>query len=59
MLEILRSRMHNEKEKELSIAAGEQDKITRLRLDKLMREHDDKVLFLKTEKRNIGGPSSL
>lgn len=34
MLEILRTRMKNEKTKELAIAAGEQAKITKLRLEK-------------------------
>lgn len=38
MLEILRSRLPNDPEAELSIAAGEQAKITRLRLEKLMKE---------------------
>ena len=35
MLEILNSRMNNDPHEELNIAAGEQNKITRLRLEKL------------------------
>jgi 2-oxo-4-hydroxy-4-carboxy-5-ureidoimidazoline decarboxylase len=35
MLELLRARLHNDPETELRIAAGEQAKITRLRLDRL------------------------
>jgi 2-oxo-4-hydroxy-4-carboxy-5-ureidoimidazoline decarboxylase len=38
MLALLRARLPNEPEAELRIAAGEQDKITRLRLDKLLQE---------------------
>ncbi|MCC6876339.1 MAG: 2-oxo-4-hydroxy-4-carboxy-5-ureidoimidazoline decarboxylase [Sandaracinaceae bacterium] len=38
MLEILRSRMNNDPQKELSIAAAEQAKITKLRLEKLRLE---------------------
>jgi 2-oxo-4-hydroxy-4-carboxy-5-ureidoimidazoline decarboxylase len=38
MLELLRSRMSNDAEAELVIAAGEQAKITRLRLEKLLAE---------------------
>jgi OHCU decarboxylase len=37
MLEALRERMGNDPETELSVAAGEQAKITRLRLEKLLR----------------------
>lgn len=59
MLDILRSRMHNEREKELSIAAGEQDKITRLRLDKLMKEHDKEMFVMVETGRGVGGSSSL
>jgi len=36
MLDILKSRMPNEKEEELKVAAGEQAKITRIRLEKLI-----------------------
>ena len=36
MLELLNNRMHNNKETELRIAAAEQNKITRLRLEKLL-----------------------
>lgn len=36
MLDILKSRMPNEKENELKVAAGEQAKITRIRLEKLI-----------------------
>ncbi|HAA56533.1 MAG TPA: OHCU decarboxylase [Myxococcales bacterium] len=35
MLTLLQARIHNEDEKELSIAAGEQQKITKIRLEKL------------------------
>lgn len=35
MLSLLESRMHNSPDEELRVAAGEQSKITRLRLDKL------------------------
>lgn len=35
MLDILKSRMNNDPHEELNIAAGEQNKITRLRLEKL------------------------
>jgi 2-oxo-4-hydroxy-4-carboxy-5-ureidoimidazoline decarboxylase len=35
MLELLRARLHNEREQELALAAAEQRKITRLRLEKL------------------------
>ncbi|HEX8695136.1 MAG TPA: 2-oxo-4-hydroxy-4-carboxy-5-ureidoimidazoline decarboxylase [Longimicrobium sp.] len=38
MLEILRGRLANDPEAELRIAAGEQAKITRLRLEKLLAE---------------------
>lgn len=38
MLALLRARLGNEAENELKIAAGEQMKITRLRLEKLLRE---------------------
>jgi 2-oxo-4-hydroxy-4-carboxy-5-ureidoimidazoline decarboxylase len=34
----LQARIHNNPENELRIAAGEQDKITRLRLEKLLEE---------------------
>ena len=36
MLTLLRARLHNHSDAELKIAAGEQMKITRLRLEKLM-----------------------
>jgi len=36
MLEILKSRLPNDEEKELRVAAGEQAKITKLRLEKLL-----------------------
>lgn len=36
MLEILKSRMNNEADEELKIAAGEQAKITKIRLEKLL-----------------------
>jgi 2-oxo-4-hydroxy-4-carboxy-5-ureidoimidazoline decarboxylase len=36
MLSLLQSRIHNDPEEELRIAAGEQAKITRLRLEKLI-----------------------
>ncbi|MBA3855662.1 MAG: OHCU decarboxylase [Cyanobacteria bacterium PR.3.49] len=36
MLEILKSRMSNDKQEELKVAAGEQAKITKLRLEKLL-----------------------
>ena len=36
MLALLRERLHNDAEKELRIAAGEQQRITRLRLEKLL-----------------------
>jgi 2-oxo-4-hydroxy-4-carboxy-5-ureidoimidazoline decarboxylase len=36
MLTLLRARLHNEADKELRIAAGEQAKITRIRLEKLL-----------------------
>jgi len=38
MLALLRARLPNDPENELKIAAGEQMKITRLRIDKLLRE---------------------
>ena len=38
MLEVLRTRLSNDKTAELQVAAGEQAKITKLRLGKLMRE---------------------
>ncbi|KAL3673928.1 hypothetical protein V7S43_001615 [Phytophthora oleae] len=38
MLRILESRMNNSPEHELSMAAGEQSKITKLRLEKLLQE---------------------
>jgi allantoicase len=38
MLALLEQRSHNSRENELAIAAGEQAKITRLRLDKLLEE---------------------
>ena len=38
MLHILNGRMNNEPEAELRVAAGEQAKITRLRLQKLVEE---------------------
>jgi 2-oxo-4-hydroxy-4-carboxy-5-ureidoimidazoline decarboxylase len=37
MLELLRARMQNDPEAELEVASGEQQKITRLRLEKLLR----------------------
>ena len=40
MLALLRARLANDPENELKIAALEQMKITRLRLEKLLREHD-------------------
>jgi 2-oxo-4-hydroxy-4-carboxy-5-ureidoimidazoline decarboxylase len=40
MLALLRARVANDPENELKIAALEQMKITRLRLEKLLREHD-------------------
>ncbi len=40
MLALLRARVDNDPEIELKIAALEQMKITRLRLEKLLREHD-------------------
>lgn len=40
MLALLRARVGNDPEIELKIAALEQMKITRLRLEKLLREHD-------------------
>lgn len=40
MLALLRARVANDPEIELKIAALEQMKITRLRLEKLLREHD-------------------
>ena len=46
MLNILRSRMSNNRDVELVVAAGEQDKITKLRIDKLMKEENmNKKLF--------------
>ena len=36
MLDILRSRLNNDPVDELRIAAGEQQKITRIRLEKLL-----------------------
>jgi 2-oxo-4-hydroxy-4-carboxy-5-ureidoimidazoline decarboxylase len=36
MLELLKKRMHNDTETELRVAAAEQDKITRIRLEKLI-----------------------
>lgn len=41
MLELIKNRIHNDPETELKIAAAEQGKITRLRLRKLLGEHDD------------------
>ena len=38
MLELLRARMGNDRETELRVAAGEQKKITRIRLEKLLAE---------------------
>ena len=38
MLALLESRLGNATDDELAIAAGEQRKITRLRLEKLLRE---------------------
>ena len=40
---LLRARLANDPATELKIAAVEQMKITRLRLDKLLREHDAAV----------------
>jgi 2-oxo-4-hydroxy-4-carboxy-5-ureidoimidazoline decarboxylase len=37
MLALLEARLHNDPERELAIAAGEQSKITKLRLEKLSR----------------------
>jgi OHCU decarboxylase len=39
MLGLLRERMRNDPETELRVAAGEQRKITRLRLEKLLADH--------------------
>jgi 2-oxo-4-hydroxy-4-carboxy-5-ureidoimidazoline decarboxylase len=36
MLELLENRLPNSREEELRIAAGEQSKITRIRLEKLL-----------------------
>lgn len=41
MLELIKHRIHNDPETELKIAAAEQGKITRLRLQKLLGENHD------------------
>jgi hypothetical protein len=45
--------MHNERESELRIAAGEQDKITLLRLKKLIQEKN-KILFVEEKRKGVG-----
>ena len=43
MLSLLRERMNNDPQKELRVAAGEQSKITRLRLNKLLESLEERV----------------
>jgi len=50
--------MHNERESELRIAAGEQDKITLLRLKKLIQEKN-KILFVEEKRKGVGFLSDI
>lgn len=44
MLDLLKQRMPNDKETELKIAATEQNKITHLRIDKLLNKNNEKTM---------------